>query len=55
MDTLEVNMEGLCENSNCKKKLREYRELTGKLYDEVDKVEEDLKERDEFLPTSFNS
>ena len=42
-------MEGLCENSNCKKKLREYRELTGKLYDEVDKVEKDLKERDEFL------
>ena len=42
-------MAGLCENSNCKKKLREYRELTGKLYDEVDKVEKDLKERDEFL------
>ena len=42
-------MERFCENSNCKKKLREYRDLIGKLYDEIDSVENDLKERDEFL------
>ena len=38
-----------CENSNCKKKLREYRDPIGKLYDEIDSVEKDLKERDDFL------
>ena len=42
-------MERLCENTNCKKKLREYRDQTIKLYNEVDSVENDLKEREEFL------
>ena len=42
-------MERFCENTNCKKKLREYRDQTIKLYNEVDSVENDLKERDEFL------
>ena len=42
-------MERFCESTNCKKKLREYRDLTVKLYGEVDSVENDSKERVEFL------
>ena len=42
-------MEQICQNKNCKKKLTDYRELNRKLYDDIDSVESDLKERDDFV------
>lgn len=41
-------MEQSCSNSNCRKQLREYRESTSKLYGEIDSLEDDLKDRDDF-------
>ena len=46
---MKVIMGRFCENSNCKKKLREHKYLIEKLYDEIDSVEKDLKERNDFL------
>ena len=38
-----------CKTGPCKKKLSEYRELTSKLYNEIDSLEDDLKDKDAFL------
>ena len=42
-------MEQNCKNSYCKKKLPEYRELTRKLYDDIDSHESDLQDKDHFI------
>ena len=44
-----IIMEQICKNNYCKKKLQEYRESTSKLYDNIDSLEDDLKERDQFV------
>ena len=42
-------MDQICHNSICKTKLKEYRELTSKLYDDIESCEDDLKDKDNFL------
>ena len=37
-----------CANNACKTKLREFREINGKLYDEIYSLEDDIKEKDAF-------
>ena len=32
-----------------KKKLREYRDCNGKLYDDIDALEEDIRDKDKFV------
>ena len=44
-------MENLCKTGYCRKKLGEYRELTTKLYDDIDSLETDIKDKDTFLQT----
>ena len=39
----------LCKTGQCKKKLVEYRELTSKLYNDMDNLEDDIKDKDAFL------
>ena len=41
-------MEKSCTGSYYKKTLKEYRESTRKLYDTVDSLEDDRREKDEF-------
>ena len=41
----------MCKNEYCRKKLKEYRELTTKLYDDIDGLESDIKDKDDFLQT----
>ena len=38
-----------CKTDQCKKKLREYRELTRKLYSDIDGFEDDIKDKEDFL------
>ena len=42
-------MDQICHNSICKPKLKEYRELISKLYDDIYSCEDDLKDKDNFL------
>ena len=42
-------MENLCKTGECKRKLKEYRELTTKLYDDIDGLEGDIKDKDDFV------
>ena len=42
-------MEETCKNGYCRKKLSEYRESTSKLYDEIDSLESDMRDKDDFL------
>ena len=42
-------MEKSCKNEYCKRKLSEYRELTSKQYDDIDSLESDIKDKDEFV------
>ena len=44
-------MEQLCKNGYCKRKLNEYRELTSKQYDDIDTLENDIKDKDAFVQT----
>jgi chromosome segregation ATPase len=44
-------MEQLCKNGYCKSKLNEYRELTSKQYDDIDTLENDIKDKDAFVQT----
>ena len=41
----------MCQNEYCKRKLKEYRESTTKMYDDIDSLESDIKEKDNFLQT----
>ena len=38
-----------CITGQCKKKLGEYRELTSKLYNDMDNLEDEIKDKDAFL------
>ena len=42
-------MDNLCKSGNCKQKISEYRESNRKLYDDIDGLESDIKEKDDFL------
>jgi hypothetical protein len=44
-----IIMENLCKTGECKRKLKEYRELTTKLYDDIDGLEGDIKDKDDFV------
>jgi hypothetical protein len=48
---IDITMEQMCKNDYCRKNLKEYRELTSKLYDDIDGLESDLKDKDVFLQT----
>ena len=41
-------MEQLCQNLYCKGKLKEYRDLTRKLYDDIDGLEDDIRDKDTY-------
>ena len=42
-------MDNSCRTGSCKKKLTEYRDLTSKLYGEIDCLESDIKDKEGFL------
>ena len=42
-------MEVICDSRKCRRKLNDYRDMTSKLYADIDTLEADLKERNEFL------
>ena len=42
-------MDLICKTGHCKKKLNEYRDLTRKLYDDIDNLETDFKDKEDFL------
>ena len=42
-------MEQICKNGYCRKKISEYRERTRKLYDDVDTLENDIKDKEDFV------
>ena len=39
----------MCKNGYCRKKISEYRERTRKLYDDLDTLENDIKDKDDFV------
>ena len=45
----------MCKNKYCKSKLSEYREQTRKLYDDVDSLETDIKDKEDFVQTLVNN
>ena len=44
-------MEQSCKNESCKRKLKDYRELTSKQYDDIDALETDIKDKEAFVQT----
>ena len=42
-------MDSNCESKHCRIKLREYFDLTSKLYDDIGSLEEDIKEKESFV------
>ena len=44
-------MGDICKIRQCKTKLSEYREMTSKLYDDIDSLETDIKDKDKFVQT----
>ena len=49
--TEEKNMEKFCQSSNCQTKLKNYQNQVNKLNAEIAGLEDDFKERDDFLQT----
>ena len=45
------NMENICHISTCETRLKSYQKQIDKLNDEIVSLEDDLKERDDFLQT----
>ena len=43
----------MCKNTNCKKKLSEYRELTRNRYEDIDGLEQDIRDKDAFAHIDF--
>ena len=41
----------MCKNANCKKKLAEYRDQTRKQYEDIDGLEDDIRDKDAFAQT----
>ena len=41
----------MCKNDYWRRKFKEYRELTMKQYDDIDSLENDVKEKDDFVQT----
>ena len=46
---MSLSMNQMCRNANCKSKVREYRELTSKQYEEIDSLESDITDKENFL------
>ena len=41
----------MCKNANCKKKLAEYRDQPRKQYEDIDGLEDDIRDKDAFAQT----
>ena len=44
-------MEQPCKNGYCRQKLNDYREITSKQLDDIESLEKDIKEKDDFVQT----
>ena len=48
-------MDQTCKIASCKKKLREYRDLTRQQYDDMDSLEKDIRDKDAFAQTTVKA
>ena len=52
---MSLSMNQMCRNAYCKSKVREYRELTSKQYEDIDSLKSYITDQENFLPQVFQA